>query len=66
MVELFAIAILDTFIDCEFPSPSILAYMTAIRNFIAAWQALRKRVQTFQPHHAAALSIANDVTLLEA
>ena len=36
VVEVFAIAILDTFINCEFPSPSILAYMTAIRNFMAA------------------------------
>ena len=61
LIKLFAIAIFDVLINCEFPlthcslpqatlslvaSPSIflkeyVAYTTAIRHFIAAWQAPR-------------------------
>ena len=38
----------------------------AIRHFIAACQAPRKPVLTGGLHHAAVLSIANDIILLEA
>ena len=38
----------------------------AIRHFIAACQVLRKPVLTGELHHAAALSIPNDIILLEA
>ena len=40
--------------------------MTVIRHFIATLQAPRKPVLTGQLCRAAALSIANDVTLFEA